>query len=622
MTFYGNTIDEALNNAVLATGKQKNELVYEVVSNAAKDEKIVLNVIRYKTKAKLCIKNGSLIYINGELNPEIQPGSNTEIFVNNAKIDGKTYIKDDDIVEIRPVNENELRNYEINITPDKMKAYIRVMYKPLKIYRVMDAEECEVLTVNSELVSERYPEKFKSDEVESKISELKIKYGIDWSNVKKSIDGGEYTIANGLERGIPVDDSITYYFQTDIEKKPVEIDGKVDYYNMGNVQYVDKDFLLAQRVDGCDGTPGYDVFGNILSPLKRHIKKLLKGPGVELLDNGTKAISTAEGMPCIINNRICVYPVLNINNDVDIKTGNVVFDGDIKVTGNIKEGLKVNCGRNASIMGDVTEAQVSSGGNIKIGRNVISSIIKAGVKQLNDENAVNYFKEYQAFIKSLLDIYGRIESTGRLPQNVKTGKVLKLLLDSKFSTCKSKIEEANEFINANQNNETRDFWKKLYSMYILIKNSSINKKESLLKVYDDITDYIDNYSAITFSADITAAYCQNSKLQATNDIIITGKGCYNTSLNAKRNVIFKGLPGIMRGGSITTEGSIKVGEAGSPAGVFTMLKTKGNGVIEADIAYQNTLLCINDYSYEITNPVRKLKAYIQKGEITVEKLKL
>lgn len=622
MTFSGNTIDEALNNAVLATGRQKNELVYEVVNNETKDKKIVLNVIRYKTKAKLCIKNGSLIYINGELNPEVQPGNNTEIFVNNVKIDGKTYIKDDDRVEIRPVNENELRNYEINISPDKMKAYIRVMYKPLKIYRVMDAEECELLTVNSELVSERYPEKFKSDEVESKISELKIKYGIDWGNVKKSLDGGEYTIANGLERGIPVDDNIIYYFQTDIEKKPVEIDGRVDYYNMGNVQYVDKDFLLAQRVDGCDGTPGCDVFGNVLSPIKRHIKKLLRGPGVELLDSGTKAISTAEGMPCIINNRICVYPVLNINNDVDIKTGNIVFDGDIKVTGNIKEGLKVNCGRNASIFGNVTEAEVSSGGNIKIERNIISSVIKAGVKQLNDENAVNYFKEYQAFIKSLLDIYTRIESTGRVPQNVKAGKVFKLLLDSKFSTCKSKIEEANEFINANQNNETRDFWKKLYSMYILIKNSSINKKEPLLKIYDDITDYIDNYSAITFSADITAAYCQNSKLQSTNDIIITGKGCYNTILTAKRNVIFKGLPGIMRGGSITTEGSIKVGEAGSPAGVFTMLKTKGYGVIEAEIAYQNTLLCINDYSYEITNPVRKLKAYIQKGEITVEKLKL
>lgn len=622
MTFSGNTIDEALNSAAIGCGRQKDELVYEIINNAAKDKKVVLNIVRYKTKAKLCIKNGSLIYIKGELNPQIEPGYNIEIIVNNKKIDGRTYIKDDDMVEIRPINENEKRNFDIIITPDNMKAYIKVLYKPLKIYRILDTEECELLTVNSELISENYPEKFKSDEIEKKLNELKIKYGIDWSSIKKSLDGGEYLIAHGLNRGVPLDDNIIYYFQTENEKRPVEIDGKVDYYNMGSVQYVCKNCLLAQRVEGNDGTPGYDIFGNVLNPVKRHIKKLLRGPGVEILDNGIRAISTIEGMPCLVNSRICVYPVLNINNDVDIKTGNIVFDGDIKVTGNIKEGLKVSCGRNANIFGDVTEAEIISGGNIKVEKNIISSEIKAGVKQLNDETAVSYFKEYQTFIKSMLNIYNSLEDTGRLPQNVDASKIFKLLLDTKFSSYKSKIEDANEFINVNLNNETKDCWKKLYSMYILLKNSSINKKEPLIKVYDDISDYIDSYSMVSFSADIIAAYCQNSNLNSTNDIIITGKGCYNTNLYAKRNVIFKGLPGIMRGGSITTDGNIRVGEAGSPAGVFTMLKTKGYGVIEAETVYQNTLLCINDYSYEITSPVRKMKAYIEKGELTVEKFKL
>jgi uncharacterized protein (DUF342 family) len=137
-----------------------------------------------------------------------------------------------------------------------------------------------------------------------------------------------------------------------------------------------------------------------------------------------------------------------------------------------------------------------------------------------------------------------------------------------------------------------------------------------------LKEFIEKYEIISTPADVTLNYSQNSNIFATNNVEVKGKGCYNTNITADNRIIFTGYPGIVRGGQLIARNGITVREVGSSAGVVTVLKTSKSGIIEAAVIYQNTIICVEEQIYRIDYPVKNLKAFMDKGDIVVEKLKL
>lgn len=65
--------------------------------------------------------------------------------------------------------------------------------------------------------------------------------------------------------------------------------------------------------------------------------------------------------------------------DVDIKTGNLRFKGDVKIAGNVCEAMEVQVTGNVEVQGLVTMARVVSGGKIIILGNIVGSRLRAGI---------------------------------------------------------------------------------------------------------------------------------------------------------------------------------------------------------------------------------------------------
>ena len=63
---------------------------------------------------------------------------------------------------------------------------------------------------------------------------------------------------------------------------------------------------------------------------------------------------------------ISVNPVFEVNGDLDLKTGNVEFIGNVVVRGNIPSGYEVKAGGDVRIFGLVEAAHIQSDGNIII----------------------------------------------------------------------------------------------------------------------------------------------------------------------------------------------------------------------------------------------------------------
>lgn len=626
MIYTGRTVEEALLNAEKETGRNRANIIYTVSEKKTGffgSKEIVISVQGFKESGKLEVKNGQLHYHHGDIHPAITPGENVIIKVNDSIILSKTSIRENDNVVIEALNTYSNKTINISVSEDKLTSYIEIIYTPEKTFQILDVGPDSDIIVQSKCIGEKNPEPYTKKDIEEFLNLNKIKYGIKWENLSSILMGGKHIIASGLPPKEPKDDVIKYLFKNMSENKPLEINGKVDYLSIGKIDSVEAGAVLAIRVEGEDGRPGYDVYGNIIQAPKKKTCKFKKGPGSEILDNGNRIIAAVKGMVSVKNDTICVFPIHNINGDVDIKTGNVQFDGDVVVAGNVREGLKINAGNNVTIYGNVAEASIASGGNLKVDKNVISSTLKAGYKQIDDLKTMEYIKVYGEFLNNIINAYYEIIKLGKLSGGTNLGSIFKVLLQSKYKYQRDKIIEGIEFISRKAVREDmKSLWNDGVKLFRMIEDGELNDIKSAITINNVFNDFISKHDIVSTPADVIIGYSQNSCIYATNNVEVKGKGCYNTNIIADNRVIFTGYPGVIRGGQIFGEKGIVAKEVGSSAGVISTLKTSRDGIIEASVAYQNTVICIGEQSYRIDNPVKMLKAYLEKGEIIVEKLKL
>lgn len=626
MIYTGKTVEEALLNAEKETGRNRTSIIYTVSEKKNGffgSKEIVINVQGFRETGKLEVKDGKLIYHPGDIYPTIAPGDNVIIKVNDNTILSKTAIKENDNVVIETLNTYSNRTINLSISDDRLTSYIEIIYIPEKTFKILDTGPDSNIIVQSMSINEIYPEPYTKYDIEQLLNTNKIKYGIKWENIPTILKGGKHTIAEGLPPKNPTDDIIKYLFKNKSENKPVEINGKVDYLSIGKIDSVEAGAVLAIRIEGEEGKPGYDVYGNIIQSPKKKVYKLKKGPGSEILDNGNRVISLVKGMVSVKNDTICVFPTHNINGDVDIKTGNIQFDGDVIVTGNVREGLKIDAGNNITIYGNVAEARIASGGNLKVDKNVISATLKAGYKQIDDLKTIQYIKTYGEFLNNIIDAYYEISKLGKLTNGTSLGSIFKVLLQSKFKYQRDTIIEGIEFISRKVIREDmKNLWNDGVRLFRMIEDGELNDIKIAITINNIFNDFISKHDIISTPADVIINYSQNSNIYATNNVEVKGKGCYNTNIIADNKVIFTGYPGVIRGGQIFGTKGIIAKEVGSNAGVISYLKTSRDGIIEASAVYQNTVICIGEQSYRIEYPVKTLKAYIDKGDIVVEKFKL
>lgn len=232
------------------------------------------------------------------------------------------------------------------------------------------------------------------DEIIRTIKMNKIVYGIKEEVIDQFIKKREYckdfVIAMGV---LPVhgsDASIDYFFNTDVKVKPTLLeDGSVDFFNLNTLNHCKKGDILAHLKKEDPGSKGYNVFGEAVLP--REVKKLSLKSGRNIILSEDKLTLTSEvnGHVSLINDTVFVSDVYEVEN-VDNSTGNIDFEGSIKINGNVCSNFTVKAKGNVEIKGIVEGAIVEAGGDIIIARGMngmTKGILKA------DGNVISKFIE-------------------------------------------------------------------------------------------------------------------------------------------------------------------------------------------------------------------------------------
>ncbi|MGL5259230.1 MAG: DUF342 domain-containing protein [Lachnospiraceae bacterium] len=199
-----------------------------------------------------------------------------------------------------------------------------------------------------------------------------INFGIVESNIDIFLSDKKYftyyLIAKG-ENAVPGKDAyVEYLFDIDPKAHPKrKEDGSVDYFNLDIFSKCSKGGILAKLHPAVAGICGKNLKGQSIKPQVVKKKVLKVGKNVELSPDKKEAYSMIDGHVELSGETIVVNDVM-ILEEVDTSTGNISYDGDVKITGNVRANFEIIATGNVEVLGSVESATIEAGKNIMIAR--------------------------------------------------------------------------------------------------------------------------------------------------------------------------------------------------------------------------------------------------------------
>ncbi len=206
-----------------------------------------------------------------------------------------------------------------------------------------------------------------------------VKYGVVEENVKAFLKERNYlediVLARGTEPVQGKNAVITYYFNTDLTRKPKENeDGTVDFHQLNTISRVSKGELLAKLEPAIQGKPGISVVGTAIQPGRVEHKILRAGTKTQLSKDNCSLYSLVDGHVLLAGEKINVSDSYEIRGDVDASTGDVKYEGNVTIKGSVRTGYKVIANGDIIVDGVVEGALLQAGGQI---------ILKRGIQGMN-----------------------------------------------------------------------------------------------------------------------------------------------------------------------------------------------------------------------------------------------
>jgi len=186
----------------------------------------------------------------------------------------------------------------------------------------------------------------------------------------------KFIVAQAVAPSVGEPAQIIYHFNTESDSAGViNEDGSIDFKSRGDSPFVKRGQILAEKKPMKQPRSGIDVFSETLLVGDVDDIPLEGGEGVELSEDGLKLTASITGQPSMdIKGVISVLESFTVQGDVDFKTGNINFNGNVIVKGMVKEGFLVECE-------ELTASEINGGiikirGDLKISNGIVNADIQ------------------------------------------------------------------------------------------------------------------------------------------------------------------------------------------------------------------------------------------------------
>ncbi len=238
------------------------------------------------------------------------------------------------------------KEIKIRISEDKMYAYVQLAH--------VSAEDA-----------------YSVEEVLFELANASVSVGVRHEAIEKMVRqflyGQEILVAEGV---LPVDGEDGYFIYNFDDKKSLKPklreDGTVDYWSVHTIEKVKEGQLIATYVPATIGKDGRTVTGQITPCKQGREKPPLVGRGFRRSADNLTYISEMDGKIESRKNGIMITNIHEISGDVGLQTGNIDFNGDVIIHGNVEPGVTVKVTGNITIDGNAEACTLIAGKSIII----------------------------------------------------------------------------------------------------------------------------------------------------------------------------------------------------------------------------------------------------------------
>ncbi|EFM13085.1 protein of unknown function DUF342 [Paenibacillus curdlanolyticus YK9] len=141
----------------------------------------------------------------------------------------------------------------------------------------------------------------------------------------------------------------------------------MDLKEVNRLNNVKRGQLIAEKIPATDGVEGKSVTGEVLPGRNGKEGRFRIGKNVVVNAEQTAMYAAIDGLITKTEKeKINVFPVYEVNGDVDYSTGNIDFVGTVVIRGNVLTGFRVKASGDIRVIGGVEGAELESEASIEI----------------------------------------------------------------------------------------------------------------------------------------------------------------------------------------------------------------------------------------------------------------
>ncbi|MGI6084887.1 MAG: hypothetical protein ACOYIF_05515 [Acetivibrionales bacterium] len=246
---------------------------------------------------------------------------------------------------------------------------------------------------------------------------------------------------------------------------------------------------------------------------------------------------------------------------------------------------------------------------------VVSSTINAAINDTVAKDTSNLLEKLIDGINRLIDNINAFTGNEKEMHNLKdNSSVIRYLINNKNKDLPSTVYEVlNSLRKGNYDVEEDFIIQFLNTTRPLMGNfSEVDSVKYLNMVVENLKTLFTIKDATKIKGNVNLGSVLNSNVTALGDIVILGKGCFNSKLCSNGKIIVNSN---VRGGQLRAEKGIEIFTAGTDMGVKTLLAVPENGYISIKTAYPDVTIKIGGASHTFLTEKRMVRAKLVSGKI-------
>ncbi|WP_416150924.1 DUF342 domain-containing protein [Salipaludibacillus sp. HK11] len=186
-------------------------------------------------------------------------------------------------------------------------------------------------------------------------------------------------------------DRITKESESDSDKLDIDDVAEINLRKVIEIPSVATGTVVGEKISLVEGEPGTSVYSEAIPAKPGRDVKLRPGKNTRISSDGLEVIATVDGQVSVEPKVIHVFPVFEVNGDLDLKVGNIDFIGNVNIRGNVPSGFEIKAKGDIRVHGSVESANLYSEGSIFIQQGVVAQ--NSGLIHAEEEVKVAFLNQ-------------------------------------------------------------------------------------------------------------------------------------------------------------------------------------------------------------------------------------